>query len=544
MDSCQDDSPEDRTAVPDLSRGPVTRWRDYEDREDAWMSTARVLSRNIFSNWANLAVSIIIGFFMMPFLVHRLGDSLYGIWILVVSLVGYGNLLDFGVHSSIVKYVSQYHATDDQDRLRSLFTTTLALYTAIGLLVVFFAAGAAFLLPHLFTIPPELVGEARIVLLIVGLSLALKFPAGVFEGFLSGLQRYEVANGIAIGCTLLRTALTVVLLINGQKLLALAAVALTSDLLRGAVMAAVCLRLLPWLSLGRRYLNAKILREIYGYGLWSAVIALASRVLYNSDPILIGIFLPAAAITPFAVANNLVVYLRQAAYGFGNVFTPAASDLDAKSEHERLGWLVIYGTRYALAVILPAAVLIALLGREFLALWMGLRYAAESGTVLILLVLSQAVAMAQFPAGAVLYGLNRHRHLAFILVGGALLKVALCLALIPSHGILGAAVGTAIPELIASLVLLPVMITRCVRVPLGQYVRQAFLPPVASVIPAVVVVFALKTVAPPTSWGVLVAEVAAGLLLYGAVAVRWCLDEPQRMAVVRGMSGILPRVSS
>ena len=117
------------------------------------MSTTSVITRNIFSNWANLAVSIGIGFFMMPFLVSRLGDTLYGIWMLVVSLVGYGSLLDFGVRSSIVKYVSQHHATGDQDALRRLFATTLAVYTIIGVIVLSLTGGAALFLQTCFASP-------------------------------------------------------------------------------------------------------------------------------------------------------------------------------------------------------------------------------------------------------------------------------------------------------------------------------------------------------------------------------------------------------
>ncbi len=82
------------------------------------MSMPRIIARNICSNWANMAVSMVIGFFMMPFFVHRLGDTLYGTWTLVVSLVG-GNLLDVGVRSSVVKYVSPRQATHDRDRLRN-----------------------------------------------------------------------------------------------------------------------------------------------------------------------------------------------------------------------------------------------------------------------------------------------------------------------------------------------------------------------------------------------------------------------------------------
>lgn len=506
------------------------------------MSTARVLTRNIFSNWASLAVSIGIGFFMMPFLVSRLGDTLYGIWMLVASLVGYGSLLDFGVRSSIVKYVSQHHATGDREALRRLFVTTLAVYAAIGMIILALVTGVALFLPDLFHIPPELIDNAQFVLMIVGFNLALKFPIGVFEGFVTGLQRYEIANAISIGGSLLRAGVTVALILQGYKLLALAAVGLLGDILMGIMMTTVCIRLLPWLSIRRCYLSRRVLREVYTFGLWSSLIAVASRVLYDSDSILIGMFLPAVAITHFAVANNLVRYLRQLALGFGNVFTPAASDLDARSEHERLGNLVIHGTRYAMVVILPAAVFIALIGGEFLALWMGPRYAVESSFVLIVLVLSQAFSMALFPAGAMLYGLNRHHHLAYILLAGAILKLGLTIVLLPSHGVLGAAIGTAVPELIASIVVVPLLIVRCVGLPIGRYFSQAFFPPIACVIPAAALLFALKIAIAPESWILLIAEIAAGLFLYGVLAVRFCLDKPQRRAVFVLFSGVTRRV--
>lgn len=507
------------------------------------MSTARVLTRNIFSNWAGLAVNVGIGFFMMPFLVSRLGDTLYGIWMLVASLVGYGSLLDFGVRSSIVKYVSQHHAIGDQEALHRLFATTLAIYAAIGMIVLALTTGVALFLSDLFRIPSELVDDAQFVLVIVGFNLALKFPIGVFEGFVTGLQRYEIANAISIGGSLLRAGITVILLLQGYKLLALATVGLLGDILMGGVMVSACIWLLPWLSIRKRYLSRKVFREVYAFGMWSSLIAMASRVLYDSDSILIGILLPAAAITHFAVANNLVRYLRQLALGFGNVFTPAASDLNARSERERLANLVIHGTRYAMSIILPAAIFVAVIGQEFLALWIGPRYAVESSAVLITLALSQAASMALFPAGAMLYGLNRHQYLAYILLVQAIFKVSLTTILLPSYGVLGAAIGTAIPELVASIVVVPLLIVRCVGLSIRRYFHEAFLPPIACVMPAALVMFALKMVIAPESWMLLIVEIMVGLSLYGVLAIRFCLDRPQRQMVFGLLGGVMKRVT-
>src|SRR5207249_1908173 len=72
--------------------------------------------RNIFSNWAGFICSSIISFFLSPFVVHHLGNSAYGIWILMGSLTGYLGLLNLGVRGAVTKYVAQLHAEAKEDR--------------------------------------------------------------------------------------------------------------------------------------------------------------------------------------------------------------------------------------------------------------------------------------------------------------------------------------------------------------------------------------------------------------------------------------------
>jgi O-antigen/teichoic acid export membrane protein len=475
-------------------------------------------------------VNVVIGFFMMPFLVFRLGDTLYGIWTLIISLVGYGSLLDFGIRSSIVKYVSQHHATNERDRLLSLFATTLISYSAVGVVVLILAGAGALFLPRLFSIPPELCGDAQLVLLIVGFNLALKFPAGVFEGFLVGLQRYEIINSLLIGSTLLRSALIAVLIMLGKKLLAVAAISLITDVLGTLGLVFACLHLLPWLSFKRQHLSTSVLREVYVFGFFSSLLIVASRVIYDSDSIVIGAFLPAAAITHFAIANNFVRYLRQAVSGFGNVFAPAASDLEARNKGELLAKFVTEGTKYALTVILPVVMVLTVVGYDFLSLWMGRRYAEESGSVLIILALSQVVGMSQFPAVAMLYGVNRHRDLAFIFIGEAFFKVALSVLLIRPYGLNGVAIGTAVPDVFASLIIARV-VARCFGLPYGTYLRRAFSPPIVSILPAAVLLFAMRMVIPPASWPLFLGEVGCSLLVYISMTTRWCIDERQRASL-------------
>src|ERR1700687_806941 len=92
--------------------------------------------KNVGSSWFALGVNILVGFFLSPFILHRLGDAAVGLWVLIFSLTGYYGIFDFGIRSSLVRYVSKFQATGDKDQLARLINTSLFTYTCLGLILV------------------------------------------------------------------------------------------------------------------------------------------------------------------------------------------------------------------------------------------------------------------------------------------------------------------------------------------------------------------------------------------------------------------------
>ncbi len=58
---------------------------------------------NAVSNWVALGVNIIVGFLLIPYIIKRLGVAQYGIWTLIISIIGYYGLLDMGVTAAIMR---------------------------------------------------------------------------------------------------------------------------------------------------------------------------------------------------------------------------------------------------------------------------------------------------------------------------------------------------------------------------------------------------------------------------------------------------------
>jgi len=179
----------------------------------------RQILKNVGSSWSALAINVMVGIFLSPFILHHLGDTGFGVWVVIFSVTGYYGLFDLGIRSSIIRYVSKYTATDDRKNLAHFVNTALFSYTCIGVVSMALTFMLSTSVERLFKIPPEMHSQARLLLLMVGASVSLSFPLGVFGGMLEGLQRFYILNWTSIGATLARAALIVYFLNRGYGLL-------------------------------------------------------------------------------------------------------------------------------------------------------------------------------------------------------------------------------------------------------------------------------------------------------------------------------------
>src|SRR6266576_1131567 len=256
--------------------------------------------KNVGSSWCALGVNILVGILLSPYILHRLGDEAFGLWVLIFSITGYYGLFDLGIRSSIVRYVAKYSATNNYEELNRLINTAMASYGTVGILALLVTFGGAFYVASIFKISTNFLSTARSLFLMVGTAVSLGFPLGVFGGILEGLQRFYLLNFTSISSTLLRALLIVLALRHGHGLLTVALITIALPLLGALVNGAVVLRILP-LHFSYRYLDRASLRRIANYGGTTFMIIVATRVRFKTDAMVIGTFLSSTAITYFAI---------------------------------------------------------------------------------------------------------------------------------------------------------------------------------------------------------------------------------------------------
>ena len=475
--------------------------------------------KNVGSSWSALGTNVLVGVFLSPVILHRLGDAAYGIWILIFSVTGYYGLFDLGIRSSIIRYVSKYSATGENEKLAAFVNTSLFAYTIIGTLSMTLTVVLSSYVGKLFRIPPGMERQTHILLLLVGSAVSLGFPLGVFGGMLEGLQRFYIQNWTSIATTLLRAALIVHFLNRGHGLITVALITVALPIVGSIARGILVFRFCP-VPLGLKYVDKESFHHMATYGGTTFLVIVAAQLRFRTDELVLGGMMSTIAITYFSIGARIVDYAQEFVSSMAQIFVPMSSQSEAKGDLERLRKVYVAGNRMCALLILPITVVLILLGKHVIRIWVGARYIPTSYPVLVILIIPFTLMLMQAASGRVLFGIGKHQALAKVTLMEGIANVILSIALVPPLGVVGDALGTAIPLSLTFLFFLPRHLGKQLGVPVRTFVRQAFSLPILLTLPLVGVVWFANRFFTPRNLVQLAAEIGFAFSIYGA-GVLW-----------------------
>jgi O-antigen/teichoic acid export membrane protein len=484
-------------------------------------------AKNVSATWLGLLVHAGAGFALSPFILHKLGDEAFSLWVLVFSLTGYYGVLDLGIRSSIVRYVARFSATGDVNALAKLLSTSIAFYIVVSLVVLLLTGVGFFHLQSIFTIPPVLLESSRVLFVLAGAGVALCFPLGVFAALLEGLQKFTWLHLSQVGVTLLRALLIAIALMRGKGLVAIGVITIAMTFVGYLIIMWLAFRAFP-LRFSSRYVDSKSFWQMLSYSAFVFMILLAEKLRFQTGPILVGAMISSSAVAYFAIVSKLVEYSTSVVRSMAIVFTPMSSHLHATGDVVRLRQTLVLGNRACALVTFPLCAIFVVLGRSVIEVWMGANY-ISSYVILVILSVPRTLYLAQSTSTKILLGMGRHRTLATVLLLEGGINIVLSILLSRHFGIAGVALGTAIPLTVTSVLFLPRHVCRELDISLHTFITQAYVLPLTLCVPLVAVLLFMRTEFPAHHYGPLVIQVASGGLFYlGGLAL--ALLAPKRPA--------------
>jgi O-antigen/teichoic acid export membrane protein len=486
------------------------------------------LISNAVANYAGQITIVAVGFLLTPFIINDLGTAMYGVWALVVSIQGLGGLLDFGVTTSVIKYVAEHHARGETNEINKVASSSFLLHSFIGLGAFAVLALASWLALPLLNLDPQQLAVARSSLLVAGASLMLMLPLGVPGNLLVGLRRYEASNIINIVQTVLSAGVILFALGLGggpTELIAINGISLVMAYIAKWFFAA---RALPGLRISYRMADWATLRRIGGYSVWLFLLDIAKRIFYNADAVLIAAFLPVSAVTTYNLGFKPASAVSYLSGPLVSVFLPAASEMQALKQTEVLRRLLLTGTRIALSLTLAGVLWLLAFGRQAIEVWIGPGH-EDVLPVLYIFLGVFLVSAAQNPSGAILKGIGQVKALSIAVLTEYAANILISILLIPKLGVSGAAVGTLIPAVINDLVVIPWLVCRALDVNYRGFLLKVLPAPVATGVATLALLLPLSSILNNGSILNLVLGGVATLFLFGLFYILFGISAEERV---------------
>jgi O-antigen/teichoic acid export membrane protein len=440
--------------------------------------TKSKLALNAAVNWIGTLAQMCAVFAVAPIMVNGLGDVRYGAWAFVESILAYLTLFDLGIGAAVVRYVSKFEGSEDHTSVNRTFTASLFMFLMAGMGVLAIAAIILGPLWIYLPIPVEHRFEAWWLFAILAFNLALGLPLGVYAAVLDGLQRYVPKTIVRIIALVARSLLLIWIVSNGGGLPAIALTVTLVAVLENIILCLFAHYYLPSLRIAPSLVNRETMKMIGSYSSHAFLAMVAGRISFQSDAIVIGVFLPLSQITYFALPARLVEHVKGALRSMTTVLTPHISKLEAMNDFAAIRKIYINGTRYILWAILPIQIGLCFFGHDFFRLWIGEDHADAGYEVLVTLSSPLAIVLSQSIAGRILYGIGEVGVVSKTRIIEAVFNLLLSIALVSHFGILGVAFGTVLPNIIGTLFIIRETCRR-LSIPWFQYVNKAATLPLA-----------------------------------------------------------------
>ncbi len=497
------------------------------------------LLRNASGQYLATAISVLTGLALVPFTVRHIGLANFGLWALVNGLFGTMGLLDAGLSPTLTKKSAELLARNEEVTLKETASAVLTLYVGVGVLAFLILGVVAVFARELFHLPAESIHTFRTVLLIVAAQLAMSFPLSTWTGITAGLQDYHVSSAIGIAINLLKFIATVLLLKLGFGLVSLIWLGFVASGVGGFSYVWWVRHRLPLLRLRA---SIRYLSQIGELGRFSGsmfIWGIAGRVALESDRIIIGLFLPMTSVGVYEIGLRICNYSRSVLYPVFT-FLPAASDLSARNETERLQQLYLIGTKYFELFYAFVAGGLFIFGRQFIQLWMGPGF--ENSVMILFILLAANVYQSQnVVAHVLLPGMGRLRAFTWIMAAYPILNLTLSVLFIRRWGLIGVALATALTYFIAESVF-TYFISRIFELRLSRIIWSVHAPVLAILAPAVLVGSQFVSLFQP-SWGSLIAGVAIFSTCFAGAFFTYGLSGVERARIRAAAAKLIPRTA-
>lgn len=392
-----------------------------------------------------IALNMVVGLAYTPFLIRSLGQSEYGLYSIINTVISYLTVMDMGFGNSIIIYTARYINQGDKEKQDKLHGMFFVIYCIIGIIATLIGIILFFNVDTLFgnTMTTDELSKARIMMLILTFNLAITFPLSIFGNIITAHEKFIVSKAIKILQILLQPMMMIPLLLLGYKAVAMVVVVTIANVICLMLNTIICIKNLD-VRLKFKGFDFSLLKEIFAYSFFIFLNSIIDKANWSLGQFLLGSLVGTAATAVFAVSTQLNNMYMNFSTAISGVMLPKVTKMeDSKASNKEFTDVFVKTGRVQYLLMALIITGFVLFGQVFINWWAGLGY-EDAYIIACILMIPVTIPLIQNIGLSILQAKNLYKYRTIIFFGIAVLNVAMSIPLTKMYGGIGTAIGTAV----------------------------------------------------------------------------------------------------
>lgn len=420
-----------------------------------------------------IILNMIIGIAYTPFLTKMLGQSEYGLYSLVASVISYLTVLDLGFGNAIIIYTSKFLAKNDKKSESNLHGMFFIIYTIIGIIAGIMGTILYLSVDKMFgqSMNYEEIHKAKILMAILTFNLIITFPFSIFSSIITAYEKFIFRKCLNIIRIIIMPIIMIPLLLLGYKSITLAVLTTTVNAICLITNMLYCLKKLN-IKLKFNGFDLKLLKEIFAYSFFIFLNSIIDKINWNVDNFILGTVSGTVAVAVYAVAAQFNTMYLSFSTAISGVLLPKVAKMEAQNSSDKEFTDIFIRTGRIQYIIMALIITgFILFGKFFIITLFGKEY-EQAYYIACILMIPVTVPLIQNVGLNIIQAKNKYKFRTIVFFFIAIFNVLLSIPLAKQYGGIGTAIGTSIALVVGQIIIINIYYQKKIHIDIISFWKE------------------------------------------------------------------------
>ena len=457
------------------------------------MHVSKQRKLGIILSYVSIGLSILIQFLYTPFLISKLGQSEYGLYSIVSSIISYLTVLDLGLGNAIVVFSAKFRNLSDDKKEKTMLGMFKSVFLILAILVFIIGFMIYLNIDRIFSysLNVEEISKLKIMTLILLFNLFITFSFNIYSSIINAYERFVFQKILSLLNVVLKPILMIPLLFMGYKSIALCVLI---TIINSFVMLSNYFYCKYKLKVKVKYMgfDKKIFFDILHYSFYIFLAVIVDKINWSVDHFILGSVSGKIAVSIYTVASQINTLFVSLSTAISGVLLPKISNMVAKkSTNNELTKEFIKVGRIQFYIVFFMISSLIIFGKQFFIAWVGEAF-IDSYYVSLILIIPLFIPSIQNLGISIMQAKNMHKFRGILYLFIAICNVIISIPLAKANGAIGSALGTGIALILGNGIIINIYYYRKVGLDIIKFWKEIFKLLLPNILPIILIVLLIN----------------------------------------------------